>query len=98
MSAGDSLAYDRGMSFTIKDLDNDKSSGNCALNYKGEWRYNSCHFSNLNGLYPGEDKGDREGNPSYTPYSSGNSYRVIFRIGIKLPRALRGCFVEVSHD
>ena len=34
----------------------------------------------------------------YTPYSIGNSSRVIFRIGIKLPRALRGCFVEVSHD
>ena len=44
-----------------------------------------------------EDKGDREGIP-YTPYSIGNSSRVIFRIGIKLPRALRGCFVEVSHD
>ena len=34
----------------------------------------------------------------YTPYSIGNSSGVIFRIGIKLPRALRGCFVEVSHD
>ena len=33
-----------------------------------------------------------------TPYSIGNSSRVILRIGIKLPRALRGCFVEVSHD
>ena len=32
------------------------------------------------------------------PYSIGNSSRVIFRIGIKLPRALRGCFVEVLHD
>ena len=50
-TAGVSLAYHRGMSFTTKDLDNDKSSGNCALDYKGEWRYNSCHFSNLNGLY-----------------------------------------------
>jgi len=38
-----------------------------------------------------EDKGDREGMPPYTPYSIGNSSRVIFRIGIKLPRALRGC-------
>ena len=35
--------------------------------------------------------------PPYTPYSIGNSSRVIFRIGIKLPRALRGCFVEVSR-
>ena len=37
-------------------------------------------------------------NSQYTPYSIGNSSRVIFRIGIKLPRARRGCFVEVSHD
>ena len=34
----------------------------------------------------------------YTPYSIGNLSRVIFRNGIKLPSALRGCFVEVSHD
>ena len=30
----------------------------------------------------------------HPPYTPG----VIFRVGIKLPRALRGCFVEVSHD
>ena len=42
-------------------------------------------------------KGTEKASP-YTPYSIGNSSRVIFRIGIKLPRALRGCFVEVSHD
>ena len=36
--------------------------------------------------------------PPYIPYSIGNSSRVIFRIGLKLPRARRGCFVEVSHD
>ena len=34
----------------------------------------------------------------HTASSIGKSSRVIFRIGIKLPRALRGCFVEVSHD
>ena len=44
-------------------------------------------------------KGDRDrGHPPYTPYSTGNSSRVIFRIGIELPRARRGRFVEVSHD
>ena len=40
----------------------------------------------------------QRGHPPYTPYSIGNSSRVIFRIGIKLPRARRGGFVEVSHD
>ena len=51
-------------------------------------------FRNLSGLR--EDKGDREGIPPYTPYSIGNSSRVIFRIGIKLPRALRGCFAWLN--
>ena len=43
------------------------------------------------------ERGQRR-HPPYTPYSIGYSSRVIFRIGIKLPRALSGCFVEVSHD
>ena len=63
-------------------------------------RNHSPYFIDLqyiNNLKTREDKGDREGIP-YTPYSIGNSSQVIFRIGIKLPRALRGCFVEVSHD
>ena len=42
-------------------------------------------------------KGTEKANSIYTAYSIGNSSRVIFRIGITLPRALRGCFVEVSH-
>ena len=49
-------------------------------------------------LAPREDKGGREGIPHTHPFFIGNSCRVIFRIGIKLPRGLRGCLVEVSHD
>ena len=40
-----------------------------------------------------EDKRDRKGIPYTHPIRISNSSRVIFRIGIKLPRALRGCFV-----
>ena len=50
--ASDSLALHNGMMFSTKDMDNDRwSSGNCALNTKGAWWFESCHDSNLNGQY-----------------------------------------------
>ena len=51
-NAGDSLARQRGYFFSTKDRDNDSwSGGNCAISFKGAWWYDSCHGSNLNGLY-----------------------------------------------
>ena len=55
-TAGDSLHYHRGMSFSTRGHDNDKDGNyDCALMKMGGWWYNSCYKSNLNGLYsPGK--------------------------------------------
>ena len=51
--AGDCLVYHNRMQFSTKDNDNDATSGNCAMTWKGAWWYEACHISNLNGLYLG---------------------------------------------
>ena len=50
-NAGDSLARQSGYPFSTKGRDNDISKNNCAARFKGAWWYESCHHSNLNGLY-----------------------------------------------
>ncbi|KAI8496522.1 cell surface pattern recognition receptor signaling pathway [Branchiostoma belcheri] len=50
-TAGDSLASHSSKFFSTKDRDNDIAGGSCAQVYKGAWWYESCHASNLNGLY-----------------------------------------------
>ena len=45
----DAMAYHNNMSFSTFDRDNDQSSGNCAVPYRGAWWYKSCFNTNLNG-------------------------------------------------
>ena len=41
-----------GSRFSTKDNDNDLDlGGSCVLRHKGNWWYNLCHESNLNGRY-----------------------------------------------
>ncbi|GFO14788.1 angiopoietin-related protein 1 [Plakobranchus ocellatus] len=50
-SAGDSMSYHNMMAFSTEDVDNDLHERHCAAENKGGWWYNSCFYSQLNGLY-----------------------------------------------
>ena len=53
-NARDSLSYHNGRKFSTIDKDQDNYYGrHCAKALQGAWWYRSCHYSNLNGLFPG---------------------------------------------
>ncbi|XP_038061697.1 ficolin-3-like [Patiria miniata] len=61
-TAGDSLGYHRGRSFTTKDRDNDATNFNCAQRNSGGWWFYACYRCHLNGLYyPDENAGSDRG-------------------------------------
>ncbi|KAM7093625.1 tenascin isoform 3-T3 [Molossus nigricans] len=50
-TAGDSMSYHNGRSFSTFDKDTDSAITNCALSYKGAFWYKNCHRVNLMGRY-----------------------------------------------
>ncbi|KAH9494710.1 Ficolin-2 [Bulinus truncatus] len=46
------------MMFSTFDENNDVGSGNCAAIYRGAWWHNSCHNSNLNGVWGSSTRGE----------------------------------------
>ena len=57
----DQLSYHSGQMFTTYDQDHDKIGDNCAVEYRGGWWYNRCHWVNLNGEYLGEGVSNPDG-------------------------------------
>ena len=64
------MIYFSNKSFTTKDVDNNLSSRNCSLWFKGAWWLKLCRRSNLDGLYHGGSFND-----SYADGVSWNSFR-----------------------
>lgn len=64
-NAGDSLSLHRGHQFSTKDKG---PSNGCAERFKGAWWYDSCHHSNLNGIYH---------NGSHSSYADGINWRAL---------------------
>ncbi|KAM7100016.1 LOW QUALITY PROTEIN: ficolin-3 [Molossus nigricans] len=50
-TAGDSLSYHNGESFTTYDADHDTIGDNCTVTVHGAWWYEACYQSHLNGRY-----------------------------------------------
>ncbi len=50
-TAGDSLSFNNGMKFSTQDVDNDRSSLNCAQIWLSAWWFTRCSDAHLNGEY-----------------------------------------------
>ena len=88
-TAGDSMTRGHslnGMQFSTYDRDNDRHVGNCASSYNGAWWYNSCHYSNLNGLYL-EDVSNSDGITWHYFNTTTPSWRTLRYSEMKLRRS-----------
>ena len=75
------MTAQNGANFTTIDSDNDLSTNNCAIRFRGGWWYKRCHRSNLNGVYG--SKAYSEGinyRPLTTYYESMKSTRMLVAV------------------
>ncbi|XP_018087095.1 ficolin-1-B-like [Xenopus laevis] len=76
--AGDSLSGHKNKGFSTKDRDNDShATASCSNMYQGAWWYNSCHFSNLNGLYL---RGNHTSYANGVNWSTGRGYHHSYKV------------------
>ncbi|XP_061402660.1 angiopoietin-2-like [Musca vetustissima] len=83
-TAGDSLAYHKGMKFTTFDEDNDNANSNCAKVWKGAWWFGNCSYSRLFGPYR---KGENINSDGIAWFHWKNTYQYSFKYVEMLIRA-----------
>ena len=87
-AAGDSMIRNHnlnGMQFSTYDRDNDKTSSNCAVSYRGGWWYKNCAYANLNGKYL-HDQSSNAGVVWYHFNATASSWRTLRYSDMKLRR------------
>ncbi|XP_031746659.1 ficolin-1-B-like isoform X2 [Xenopus tropicalis] len=87
-ATGDSLSIHNNMAFSTKDRDNDAHvAGHCAQTYRGAWWYESCHSSNLNGLY---QQGEHSSSSNGINWRTGRGYQYSYKVSEMKFRPLSG--------